>query len=324
MSDRLLFLERFLMENTDEDTAVTTGDILDAYEKHNFGGNRNLVPADIEKLREAGIEIESQKEGRINTYKIAKRPFSTAELQTLIDAVSSSQFITKEKSDEMIHKLASMSIEKKRAQLTAKTFTADRIKTESPEIFSAIDCIGEAIERGKQISFQYIDYLPDKTMVLRHNGKVYQVSPIVRIWRDERYYVRCIDPEKGERAKVNYRIDRMRNVKMLKEYAEKDPDFNPAEYAVQVQQMFDDGKEAEDVVLIARNNRMINIIDRFGEQIETSIADGEHFRATVNVVPSNTFFAWVFEFGGEIRVEGPERVRKAFGEMIRGLSDRPL
>ncbi len=60
MSDRLLFLERFLMENTDEDTAVTTGDILDAYEKHNFGGNRNLVPADIEKLREAGIEIESQ------------------------------------------------------------------------------------------------------------------------------------------------------------------------------------------------------------------------------------------------------------------------
>ncbi len=69
-------------------------------------------------------------------------------------------------------KLASMSIEKKRSQLTAKTFTADRIKTESPEIFSAIDCIGEAIEQGKQISFQYIDYLPDKTMVLRHNGKV--------------------------------------------------------------------------------------------------------------------------------------------------------
>ena len=31
MSDRLLFLERFLMENTDEDTTVSTRDILDAY-----------------------------------------------------------------------------------------------------------------------------------------------------------------------------------------------------------------------------------------------------------------------------------------------------
>jgi len=45
MSDRLLFLERFLMENTDEDTTVSTRDILDAYQAAGFGGNRNIVPA---------------------------------------------------------------------------------------------------------------------------------------------------------------------------------------------------------------------------------------------------------------------------------------
>ena len=49
--DRLLFLERFLMENTDEDITVSTKDILDAYEAHNCPVNRNIVPADIEKLR---------------------------------------------------------------------------------------------------------------------------------------------------------------------------------------------------------------------------------------------------------------------------------
>ena len=47
MSDRLLFLERFLMENTDEDTTVSTRDILDAYQAAGFGGNRNIVPADM-------------------------------------------------------------------------------------------------------------------------------------------------------------------------------------------------------------------------------------------------------------------------------------
>ena len=34
MSDRLLFLERFLAENTDEETFVSTGEIVASYEKN--------------------------------------------------------------------------------------------------------------------------------------------------------------------------------------------------------------------------------------------------------------------------------------------------
>ena len=145
MSDRLLFLERYLMENTDEESTVSTKEILDAYQTHGLGGNRNIVPADIEKLREAGIEVSIRKEGKANCYHIAKRPFSTAELRTLIDAVSSSYFITKEKSDELIQKIAALAVKQKRDSMTAKTFTADRIKTDAPYIFSTIECIHNAI-----------------------------------------------------------------------------------------------------------------------------------------------------------------------------------
>ena len=312
---RLLFLERYLMENTDEDTGVSTKDILDAYREHSFSGNRNTLPADIAKLREAGVEVVSSKEGNTNYYHIAKRPFSAAELRTLIDAVSSSQFITKEKSDELIRKLASLAIAGKRDSLTAKAFTADRIKTDSPEIFASIDRIGTAIEQGKKISFQYINYRPDKTMYLRRDGGVYKVSPIAMVWDDERYYVRCIDPEKSN--PVNYRIDRMRSVRMLDEAAEKDPDFNPSEYANKVHNMFDDGKEPEDVILLADNDRMLNIIDRFGDKVETGIADEGHFRVTVNTVPSGTFFSWIFRFRDQIRIEGPAHVKKDYEEMLK-------
>ena len=38
MSDRLLFLERFLAENTDEETFVSTGDIVAAYEQNEKTG----------------------------------------------------------------------------------------------------------------------------------------------------------------------------------------------------------------------------------------------------------------------------------------------
>ena len=315
MSDRLLFLERFLMENTDEDTAVSTQDILDAYQAAGFSGNRNIVPTDIEKLREAGVETAVKKEGNTKLYYLSKRPFRTSELRTLIDAVSSSQFITKEKSDELIHKLAGLAVKRKRESLTAKAFTADRIKTDAPDIFATIDCIGNAIDLGKKIAFQYINYNVHKEVILRKDGSEYIVSPIMMIWDNRRYYVRCIDPEKTN--PVNYRIDRIRNVRIAEETAMKEPGFNPSEYANKVHLMFDDGKDAEDIVLLAENERMINVIDRYGDGIRTEIADGGHFRATVNAVPSNTFFAWIFEFGGSILVEGPERIRKAFEEQMR-------
>ena len=315
MSDRLLFLERFLMENTDEDTTVSTRDILDAYQAAGFGGNRNIVPADIEKLREAGVEAAMKKEGNTNCYHIAKRPFLTAELRTLIDAVSSSQFITKEKSDELIRKLATLAVKRKRDSLTAKAFTADRIKTDAPDIFDIIDCVGNAIDRGKKIAFRYIIYNINKEVVLRKEGKEYIVSPMALIWDNRRYYTRCIDPEKPN--PVNYRIDRMRNVRIVEETAMKEPGFNPSEYANKVHLMFDDGKDAEDIILLAENNRMINVIDRYGDNIKTEIVDDGHFRATVNAVPSDTFYAWLFEFGGSILVEGPTHIRNAYAEQMR-------
>ena len=194
-------------------------------------------------------------------------------------------------------------------------FTADRIKTDSPEVFSAIDCIGKAIDEGKQICFHYINYLPDKRMVLRHNGQVYKVSPLAMLWNDGRYYARSIDPEKPDR--VNYRIDRMRNVTIADEAAEKDPDYNPSEYAKVAHLMFDGGMKAEEITLLAENRRMINIIDKFGDKIETSIADDDHFRAIVRVIPSDTFFSWVFQFGDSIAIEGPGEVKEAFEELLR-------
>ena len=313
--DRLLFLERFLMENTDEDITVSTKDILDAYEAHNCPVNRNIVPADIDKLREAGVEVTIEKERNTKRYHIAKRPFRVAELRTLIDAVSSSQFITKEKSDELIRKLAALAVKQKRDSLTARAFTADRIKADVPDIFDSIECVGDAIERGKKIAFQYITYNVNKEVVLRKDGKEYVVSPMALIWDNRRYYARCIDPEKPNA--VNYRIDRMRNVRIVEEAAMKEPGFNPSEYANKVNHMFDDGKDAEDIVLLAENERMINIIDRYGENIRTEITDDGHFRATVNAVPSNTFYAWLFEFGDSIVVERPAHIRETYEELMR-------
>ena len=48
------------------------------------------------------------------------------------------------------------------------------------------------------------------------------------------------------------------------------------------------------------------IIDRFGENVDTQRLSDERFVATVEVALSPIFYAWVFQFGGAIRIKAPQ------------------
>ena len=62
---------------------------------------------------------------------------------------------------------------------------------------------------------------------------------------------------------------------------------------------------------------MKQIIDRFGEDVDTrELGDGT-FEARVNLSASPTFYAWVFTFGGGIQIKSPESVRKAYQQMLQ-------
>ena len=51
-------------------------------------------------------------------------------------------------------------------------------------------------------------------------------------------------------------------------------------------------------------------------------ADESHFRATVHVNASDTFWGWVFEYVGRMKVEAPEEARQIYHERLsRALED---
>ena len=68
--------------------------------------------------------------------------------------------------------------------------------------------------------------------------------------------------------------------------------------------MIDEGLPEAEVTLLCDNVFMQNVVDRFGEGIETETVDEEAFRASVTVRPSKTFFSWVVGFCGGIRIAG--------------------
>ena len=71
------------------------------------------------------------------------------------------------------------------------------------------------------------------------------------------------------------------------------------------------------MTLIAENDMLVHIIDRFGEDIKTEIEDDEHIRITLKVSPSYTFFSWIFEFNGDIAITAPAHVKAEYEEMLR-------
>ena len=307
---RLLFLEHYLNNHTDEEHAVTADDLMHIYEENGYKANRNTIRDDIEVLQSIGIDVISELRDRHTTIYIGSRLFEPAEVKTLADAVASSRFITKEKSETLILKLSELVDEHNRQRVIKNAISANRLKTDSPGIFRSVDTISAAIEGEKKISFQYIDYLPTKETVLRHDGKVYIVSPQAMVWNDDRYYVPSYSEEKNRI--IPYRIDRMRNVVMLNESAHIVPNFNIADYSRMALQMFEGSMGEREVLLEAENKYLLNIIDRFGDGIETTISDDDHFTVKVTVRPSATFFAWVFQFCGGIRILEPDEVIDGF------------
>ena len=311
---RILFLLRYLFENTDDEHAVSTNDLIAILARNGFSANRKTVRDDVEMLCESGYEIFVDKDGKSNAYHFGSRTFELPELKMLVDAVSSSRFISMEKSNVLIQKLTSLTSKYEARELTAKIFTADRIKADNNKIFLITDIVSQAIEQEKKVAFQYYDYLPTKEKILRNNGEVYIISPYALIWSDDRYYL--IGYSEKRRKVIPFRVDRMAVPHITDESAVTNNEFNPADFANKVIQMYASGEE-ETVLLHCKNETMRSVIDRFGEDIQTRIIDDSSFTAAVQVQPSNTFYAWVFTFCGDIEILEPEHVRDEYRRMAQ-------
>lgn len=78
-----------------------------------------------------------------------------------------------------------------------------------------------------------------------------------------------------------------------------------------------DTDEPVDVELLCHPSVMKYLIDNFGTDFRTEPVDDEHFKATVNVCTSTTFYRWVFGFNGKIRILGPQEIAAEYREMLQ-------
>lgn len=311
---RPLYLAKILYEMTDEDHYLTTTQLIQILEeKYGIKAHRQTIKAEIELLKQFGLEIEEVKSTQ-NRYNLYGRTFDAPELKLLIDAVESSKFITSSKSKELVRKISTLSSSHVAATLTRNVSCEGRIKPGNEKIYFIVDTINEAINTNRKISFQYFQYNVRKEQKLKHNGEPYVITPLHLVWNGDYYYMVGVYDYKKRIG--NFRVDRIAKCpKILDEEGTPAPEsFNFDEYINTTFRMFN--SEHAEVELVCDNEVMDSIIDRFGTDVITYANDMTSFRAVVNVAINHVFFSWVFGFGGKVKIKGPEDVREKYRIML--------
>lgn len=314
---RLLFLERYLYENADEDHPVTREQIQKAYEKYGYTVSKNTFTDDFKTLQEEGVVISKKPNSKPEAYYI-ERTFDKAEIRALIDAVSFAQFFTVKKSDQLIRKISKLAAKPSRRSLTANVYAMGRRKTGNSSVNTAINTILTAIRDKRQVSFLYTDYNENKKITYRNGQQRYKVSPYALILDNNRYYVPAYNPARDK--VVNFRIDRMRSVIEEEDAAEKKADFDFEEYTRYSIGMYSGDGPERNVALESEKWHMTSIVDFFGEDVETVYdKNTEKIKAYVKVKPGRTFYSWVMGFAGEMAILGPEDVKQEYEKMLSDL-----
>lgn len=306
-------LLKYLYENTDEEHPISTTELVRIFVAEDAHAKRKTVKDDIDVLVGEGFDVVTVR-GRNNSFFLGTRKFELPEVKLLIDTVSSSRFISAEKSETLINKLTDMMSRHQAEKVCRHLYTAEHVKADNKQIYYIVDAVTDAINEGKKIRFQYFDYDGKKEKCLRHDGSEYSVSPYALVWDDSHYYMCGYSDSK--QMIVNYRVDRMCNTEIKDEKAVALPEgFSMDDYVRKQFHMFA-GDEIE-VVLECRDDMMKYIIDQFGEEVETRKVSEDTFQAKVHVADSPTFYGWVFPFEGKIQIVEPEEIREKYRSMVK-------
>ncbi len=322
---KLLYLQKIMLEKTDEEHGLTVKEILTELEAYGIKAERKSLYDDLKSLEDFGIDICRTKTNTVKYY-VGSRDFEMPELKLLVDAIQSSKFITQKKSLSLIKKLEGLVSVNEGKQLQRQVYVANRVKTVNEKIYYNVDTIHNAISSGKQITFKYYKWetafgTAEKIIKTeKREGFVYKVSPWALCWEDENYYLIAYDSE----AKIikHYRVDKMGSIEITEDDRDGGKSFEKFDIAGYSKRVFSMFSGEEVTVKLSVKNELIGVIvDRFGADVFIVRETDETFCVSVDIMLSPQFYAWVFGFGGEVKILSPEKAVKEFRDRLSRVSE---
>ena len=221
-----------LRRYTDADHRLSQKEIEDILlTEYNMTAERKAIKRNLMNLIDFGYEIEYSESVRMvpnsktgemeESYVLSDfylvREFTDGELRLLIDGLLFSKHVPYSQCKRLVEKLEGLS----------NTYFRSRVKhiaqmpedqADNKQIFLNIEMLDEAISKKRKVAFQYLEYGTDKMQhpKKRSDGsEEYLVSPYQMAAKEGKYYLICNFDKYDDIS--NYRVDRIRNIRILDE-----------------------------------------------------------------------------------------------------------
>ena len=259
----------------------------------------------------------STREDNGKGYYINRDPetdFEPGEIRAIIDNFCYANYIVPSIAKNIIKKCKNIQTVYENEKIKDYQIYAKDSKTENQEVIKNIEDISESIYKGNKIKFEYWKY--DINNKLNKNiVSTPIVSPYAIIYNKQEFYIIAI--KDGKQDFYSYRIDRMKNLKILDEKISiKKSKKDIQNYADSLTEMF--GGKKEEIEAICDIELLDAVFDIFGKNITIMKLDNDekHFRLLVDT-SARGFKMWAMRNIALVEVIKPASLRKELKEVIK-------
>lgn len=317
----IIYILKILQEYSDENHLLTQNDIAQKlYSIYGMECERKSISNNIDCLIDCGFDIVKNSNGAF----LAEREFEPSEITFLVDAVFSSKAIGSEYSKNLAKKLYGFLSKYERKKYNYVYKADEIIRSNNKQIFYVIDTIHQAIEKNKQIEFNYNRFYFDKQKQQKMQNKKYVVSPYFLINNRGDYYLVCNYDYFNDIA--NYKIELISNIKItekpikpITELKDCENGVDMAKYANENIYMFHN--KTIDATLKIEDEYSANyIVEWFGNNASFYQKDEQVF-AKIHANEQALVY-WCLQYGETIELVEPLEIRQKIKQIIEKMQQK--
>ena len=318
----ILYTLKVLQDYTDDEHYLTQTEIAQKIEQlYGMSCERKSISFNIKSLQDFGYEIIELK--RKGVY-LAQRTLEPSEISFVVDAMFSSKSINGKQAKDISQKIYNLLSIYQRKKYNY-VYKADEIsRANNKQLFYNIDIINEAIEKNKQIIFNYNRYDIDGNLVSRKDGKTYLVNPYFLVNSQGRYYLVCNYDYFDDLA--NYKVEQITNIKLVDNEIKPITKLKGYENGLDISKYTNEhiymleGKTINAKIKLGSQFEVNYIYDWFGKNAKVYCENDIYYAdITAN---ENAIKYWCMQYGDCVELVAPQEMRNEIIKLLNNMTTK--